>query len=45
MPAASETRAAERPILLVGPYGVLGTEIKDLDSTPMMFRILWRSKI
>src|SRR3984893_18072152 len=27
MPATSETRAAERQILLVGPYGVLGTGV------------------
>src|SRR6202048_5067437 len=29
MPATSETRAAERQILLVGPYGVLGTGVVD----------------
>ena len=29
MPAASEIRAAERQILLVGPYGVLGTGVID----------------
>src|SRR5882762_7158984 len=29
MPATSETRTAERQILLVGPYGVLGTGVVD----------------
>src|SRR6267378_909714 len=29
MPATSETRVAERQILLVGPYGVLGTGVID----------------
>jgi hypothetical protein len=29
MPATSETRAAGRQILLVGPYGVLGTGVVD----------------
>jgi hypothetical protein len=29
MPATSETRAAERQILLVGPYSVLGTGVVD----------------
>jgi len=29
MPTVSETRIAERQILLVGPYGVLGTGVVD----------------